>query len=149
MFDALNQRIANFFGYAPRVLTEEAMLKLQTYRWPGNLRELRNLIERLFVLTSAEVKTPVGVGDLPAEVRGAYLSVDQGQNAHSFLSMSLRQAREAFERQYLTAQVVRFGGNVSQTAHFVGMDRSALHRKLRLLGVERALNDYLPLKKIG
>ncbi len=119
-------------GLALRKIADDAMATLQTMRWPGNVRQLRNLIERVLIL--GEGTGPISLDDLPMS--------DEGKSATSEASLSpgltmlpLREARELFERQYLMAQINRFGGNISRTAGFVGMERSALHRKLKSLGV--------------
>lgn len=119
-------------GLALRKVADDAMATLQTMRWPGNVRQLRNLIERVLIL--GEGTGPISLDDLPMS--------DEGKSGTSEASLSpgltmlpLREARELFERQYLMAQINRFGGNISRTAGFVGMERSALHRKLKSLGV--------------
>lgn len=119
-------------GLALRKIANDAMATLQTMRWPGNVRQLRNLIERVLIL--GEGTGPIRLDDLPMS--------DEGKSGTSEASLSpgltmlpLREARELFERQYLMAQINRFGGNISRTAGFVGMERSALHRKLKSLGV--------------
>lgn len=119
-------------GLALRKIADDAMATLQTMRWPGNVRQLRNLIERVLIL--GEGTGPISLDDLPMS--------DEGKSDTSEASLSpgltmlpLREARELFERQYLMAQINRFGGNISRTAGFVGMERSALHRKLKSLGV--------------
>ncbi|KQB17179.1 sigma-54-dependent Fis family transcriptional regulator [Rhodobacter capsulatus] len=118
-------------GLALRPLSEEAVASLQTMDWPGNIRELRNVIERVLILGDGtgpiEARELPGNATLPEEGR----IVLGGQLA----SLPLREARELFEREYLLTQINRFGGNISRTAAFVGMERSALHRKLKSLGV--------------
>lgn len=118
-------------GLALRPLSEEAVASLQTMDWPGNIRELRNVIERVLILGDGtgpiEARELPGNAALPEEGR----IVLGGQLA----SLPLREARELFEREYLLTQINRFGGNISRTAAFVGMERSALHRKLKSLGV--------------
>jgi two-component system nitrogen regulation response regulator NtrX len=120
-------------GLPMRDLSDEAAAQLQTMRWPGNVRQLRNLVERVLIMgpdqgpvTAAELKTESDSSDEP-----------QGSAAiaTSFAAMPLREAREMFEREYLMAQINRFSGNISRTASFVGMERSALHRKLKSLSV--------------
>lgn len=116
-------------------LSADALTTLQTYEWPGNVRELRNLMERLLIMMPGNVNEAIRTDMLPSNV---------GQNAPGLLkidtqtdiiSLPLREARDIFETQYLQAQLMRFGGNISRTAGFVGMERSALHRKLKQLGV--------------
>ncbi len=121
-------------GQPLRQFSDDALAALQTYGWPGNVRELRNVVERLLIMAPGDPSQPISSMMLPPEIMGNAPSVDVERNAE-IMSLPLRDAREVFERQYLLAQVDRFGGNISQTAHFVGMERSALHRKLKSLGV--------------
>lgn len=121
-------------GQAPREFTEEAYAALQTYGWPGNVRELRNVVERLLIMAPGDPAFPISGTMLPPEIMGNAPSIDVERSAE-IMSLPLRDAREMFERQYLLAQVERFGGNISQTANYIGMERSALHRKLKSLGV--------------
>lgn len=119
-------------GLPMRQLTQEAEAMLQTTAWPGNVRQLRNVIERVLIL--GEASGPIDAGELPgqeAAVEGNGRLVLGGAMA----TLPLREAREVFEREYLLTQINRFGGNISRTANFVGMERSALHRKLKSLGV--------------
>jgi two-component system nitrogen regulation response regulator NtrX len=125
---------ANATGQPQRDFTDDALAALQTYGWPGNVRELRNVIERLLIMAPGDSSQPITSAMLPPEIMGNAPSVDVERNGE-IMSLPLRDAREMFEREYLLAQVERFGGNISQTAHFVGMERSALHRKLKSLGV--------------
>jgi len=125
---------ASATGQPQRDFTDDALAALQTYGWPGNVRELRNVIERLLIMAPGDSSQPISSAMLPPEIMGNAPSVDVERNAE-IMSLPLRDAREMFEREYLLAQVERFGGNISQTAHFVGMERSALHRKLKSLGV--------------
>jgi two-component system nitrogen regulation response regulator NtrX len=120
-------------GLPLRHLSAEAEAALQTLPWPGNVRQLRNLIERLLIL--GPDKGPIGVAELPRETaaNGSHAAGDP--MLLDLVSMPLREAREAFEREYLVAQINRFSGNISRTASFVGMERSALHRKLKSLSV--------------
>lgn len=110
----------------------EAMVALQSHEWPGNVRQLRNVVERLLILTNGEAAGPITAAHLPVDSSGGAANGGPMQ----MISMSLRDAREHFEREYLAMQITRFGGNVSRTAAFIGMERSALHRKLKALGVE-------------
>ncbi|WP_371224182.1 sigma-54-dependent transcriptional regulator [Roseovarius sp. 2305UL8-3] len=119
-------------GLPQRVLSEEASALLQTMSWPGNVRQLRNVIERVLIL--GDDTGPIAVGELPGESE-APESDGRVVLSGAIATMPLREAREAFEREYLLTQINRFGGNVSRTAEFVGMERSALHRKLKSLGV--------------
>ncbi len=119
-------------GLPLRELGEEAAALLQTMSWPGNVRQLKNLIERVLIL--GDGNGPIEARELPSEDARAG---DEGRVVISgkLATLPLREAREAFEREYLLTQINRFGGNISRTAAFVGMERSALHRKLKSLGV--------------
>ena len=121
-------------GLPPRKIGDDAMAVLQAHDWPGNLRQLRNNVERLMILTRAAPDAVVSADMLPPEI-GAILPSTPAQGGAHIMSLPLREAREVFEREYLTAQINRFSGNISRTAEFVGMERSALHRKLKSLGV--------------
>ena len=119
-------------GLPQRVLSQEAEAMLQTMAWPGNVRQLRNVIERVLILGDG------GVPVEPRELPGPEPVGDSGQRmvlGGAMATLPLREAREVFEREYLLTQINRFGGNISRTAGFVGMERSALHRKLKSLGV--------------
>jgi two-component system nitrogen regulation response regulator NtrX len=119
-------------GLGARPLSDEAAALLQTMVWPGNARQLKNVMERVLILGDAtgaiEAKELPTQSDSPAEQGRVLLS-------GSLATLPLRDARELFEREYLLTQINRFGGNISRTASFVGMERSALHRKLKTLGV--------------
>ena len=134
------EKAANMSGQQSRVISSSAIAALQAYDWPGNVRELRNVIERLLIMAPGETDKPIGRKLLPPEIEGKTPAVVTRSVDEDVLNLPLRKAREAFERNYLSAQVTRFGGNVSKTAEFVGMERSALHRKLKTLGVENANN---------
>jgi len=121
-------------GLAPRRIGEDAIAVLQAHDWPGNVRELRNNIERLMILAGGEPNAVITADMLPEEI-GSNVPLPVNGGAEHLMSLPLREAREIFEREYLLAQINRFGGNISRTAEFVGMERSALHRKLRALGV--------------
>jgi len=133
--------MASSSGLPPRGIAEDAMVALQTYDWPGNVRQLRNAIERLLIMAPGESSEPIRGDMLPPDIGAIAPMTPQSQNGLEIMSMPLREAREAFERQYLEAQITRFGGNISRTAAFVGMERSALHRKLKSLGL--AASDRL------
>jgi two-component system, NtrC family, nitrogen regulation response regulator NtrX len=129
------QQLSASAGLATRGLTPEAVAILQAATWPGNVRELKNTIERILIMAPGDPKTPIGVDELPPElVHGANAALDIHEA--DYVTLPLRDARERFERAYLKAQLDRFGGNVSRTAQFVGMERSALHRKLRALDLQ-------------
>ncbi|GAA4643769.1 sigma-54 dependent transcriptional regulator [Pontixanthobacter gangjinensis] len=117
---------------APDV-SEEAMAALQAYDWPGNVRQLRNVIERTIILTPRDEIETIETSMLPSEVTGGKLG--GGGGIAALMGAPLREARETFEREYLSVQIRRFSGNISKTASFIGMERSALHRKLKLLGM--------------
>ncbi|MEO0461883.1 MAG: sigma-54 dependent transcriptional regulator [Pseudomonadota bacterium] len=121
-------------GIAPPEISEEAMAALQAYDWPGNVRQLRNVVERTIIMTPRDRLTTVETDMLPAEITGGRLGAS-GQGLSAMMGVPLREARESFEREYLTIQIRRFSGNISKTATFIGMERSALHRKLKLLGM--------------
>ena len=112
----------------------DAMAVLEAHDWPGNLRQLRNNVERLMILSRGEGDEPVSADRLPGEISDMLPAAAGNGEAH-IMSLPLREAREVFERDYLSAQIGRFGGNISKTASFVGMERSALHRKLKSLGL--------------
>lgn len=122
-------------GIRPRRLGDDALAVLQAHNWPGNIRQLRNNIERLMILTrSDDVDTPITADLLPSEIGDVMPRVPNQSDQH-IMALPLREARELFEKEYLLAQINRFGGNISRTAEFIGMERSALHRKLKSLGV--------------
>jgi two-component system, NtrC family, nitrogen regulation response regulator NtrX len=114
---------------------EDALAALQAYTWPGNVRQLRNVIDWLLIMAPGENGDPVRADMLPNEITAIAPSVVKWDKGSEIMTLPLRDAREVFEREYLLAQVTRFGGNISRTAAFVGMERSALHRKLKSLGV--------------
>jgi two-component system nitrogen regulation response regulator NtrX len=128
-------RAAESAGLPPRRVSEDAMTALQAYAWPGNVRQLRNVIDWLLIMASGDPNEPIRTDMLPPEISGAAPPVLRHDGSGEIMSLPLREARELFEKQYLEAQVLRFGGNISRTASFVGMERSALHRKLRSLGI--------------
>src|SRR6056300_1373618 len=119
-------------GFVARKFQDDALALLQTMAWPGNVRQLKNVVERILILT--EGSRDITAEDIPTDRQG---STDETTGALSsvWAAMPLREAREEFEREYLLTQINRFGGNISKTAHFVGMERSALHRKLKSLGI--------------
>ncbi|MEO0809185.1 MAG: sigma-54 dependent transcriptional regulator [Pseudomonadota bacterium] len=128
------QHIAESSGLAARKIGEDALAVLQAHDWPGNVRELRNNVERLMIMTEGTADTVITAEMLPNEI-GASVPLPGNHGSEQLMSLPLREAREIFERDYLLSQISRFGGNISRTAEFVGMERSALHRKLRALGV--------------
>ncbi|NQY97834.1 MAG: sigma-54-dependent Fis family transcriptional regulator [Henriciella sp.] len=134
LVDYFSARIADSSGLTPRAFSEEAIAVLQSMNWPGNVRQLRNLVERVLILSRDSNSGVVSVDELPLD-RGAGESGDAMGVSADFVGLSLRDAREQFERDYLSLQITRFDGNISRTAEFIGMERSALHRKLKALGV--------------
>lgn len=120
-----------------REFSEEAVLAMQSYEWPGNISQLRNVIDWVLIMSADEAQGPIKVGMLPSEIILDTPKILQDNDSAELIKLPLREAREKFERDYLLAQVTRFSGNISQTANFVGMERSALHRKLKNLQVER------------
>ncbi|MEJ5079940.1 MULTISPECIES: nitrogen assimilation response regulator NtrX [unclassified Ochrobactrum] len=128
-------QIAEQAGIKPRKIGSDAMAVLQSHSWPGNIRQLRNNVERLMILARGDdPDAPVTADLLPAEI-GDTLPRAPTESDQHIMALPLREARERFEKEYLIAQINRFGGNISRTAEFVGMERSALHRKLKSLGV--------------
>ena len=127
------QRLSVSSGLPKREISSEAMAVLQAYHWPGNVRQLRNIVERLLILATDDAAEAISADLLPSDVSGT--ATGTGNRTDLVITLPLREAREIFEREYLLAQINRFGGNISRTASFVGMERSALHRKLKSLGV--------------
>jgi two-component system nitrogen regulation response regulator NtrX len=122
-------------GSPPRPIADDAMVALQSYDWPGNVRQLRNIVDWILIMASGAPGEAIRTGDLPPEIGSEGPASIKWEGGGEIMGLSLRQARERFERQYLKAQITRFGGNISKTASFVGMERSALHRKLKSLGI--------------
>ncbi len=129
------EQISHSAGLPPRKIGDDAMAVLQAHDWPGNIRQLRNNVERLMILTRADPEAVITADLLPAEVGEMLPNLSSTGTGEHLMSLPLREAREMFERDYLQAQIKRFGGNISRTAEFVGMERSALHRKLKTLGL--------------
>jgi two-component system, NtrC family, nitrogen regulation response regulator NtrX len=133
------QQKSQSHGRPLRVLAPEALIMLQSYAWPGNIRQLKSVVEWILLMAPGDHREPVTCAMLPPEIRSDVKMPSVGNP--SIVVMPLREAREAFEREYLLAQVNRFGGNISRTARFIGMERSALHRKLRALGVHEGRGE--------
>ncbi|WP_088310882.1 nitrogen assimilation response regulator NtrX [Novosphingobium sp. B 225] len=133
LVDHFFARFATDQGVPPPEVSMEAMAALQSYEWPGNVRQLRNVVERTIILTPRERIARIEADMLPGEVLNGRMTGDSGISA--LMGVPLREARESFEREYLRVQIRRFSGNISRTASFIGMERSALHRKLKLLGM--------------
>jgi two-component system nitrogen regulation response regulator NtrX len=128
-------QISQATGLPRRRIGTDAMAVLQTHDWPGNVRQLRNNVERLMILAGGDADAVISADMLPQDVGAMVPAMPKG-GGEQLMGMPLREAREAFEREYLRAQISRFGGNISRTAEFVGMERSALHRKLKALGMD-------------
>lgn len=135
LIDYFMAQISSATGLAKRQIGIDAMAVLQSHDWPGNVRQLRNNIERLMILTSGDTDSEITTEMLPAEVGAMVPTTPTGAGGERLMSLPLREAREIFEKEYLLAQIARFSGNISRTAEFIGMERSALHRKLRSLGL--------------
>jgi len=116
-------------------ISDDAIAALQAYSWPGNVRQLRNIVERTLILAPANSTERINLEHLPPELTAEPARLLPDQSARSIMGTPLREAREAFEREYLKVQIRRFSGNISRTASFIGMERSALHRKLKALGI--------------
>src|SRR5262252_8408963 len=130
------EQISQATGLPKRRIGDDAMAVLQTHDWPGNVRQLRNNVERLMILANGDVDAVISADMLPPDVGSMVPAMPKGAGGEHLMGMPLREAREAFEREYLRAQISRFSGNISRTAEFVGMERSALHRKLKALGMD-------------
>src|SRR6201996_719447 len=129
-------QISQTTGLPQRNVGSDALAVLQSHDWPGNVRQLRNNVERLMILAGGEPDAVITASMLPQDVGSMIPSMPNGNGGEHLMSLALREARELFEREYLLAQINRFGGNISRTAEFVGMERSALHRKLKALGID-------------
>jgi two-component system nitrogen regulation response regulator NtrX len=121
-------------------IAPDAMVAMQSYDWPGNVRQLRNVVERTIILAPGDRVGRIDLDLLPAEVLGEGADMG-GSGATAIMGAPLREARESWEREYLRVQIRRFSGNISRTASFIGMERSALHRKLKLLGISETRED--------
>ncbi|MEP9378961.1 sigma-54 dependent transcriptional regulator [Aquabacter sp. CN5-332] len=135
LVDFFIELISQTTGLARRHIAEDAMAVLQSHDWPGNVRQLRNNVERVLILAGGDPDAIVTASMLPPDVGALVPNLPNGNGGEHLMGLPLREAREVFEREYLAAQINRFGGNISRTAEFVGMERSALHRKLKALGV--------------
>lgn len=139
LVDHFFARYARDQGVAPPAVTPEAMAALQSYDWPGNVRQLRNVVERTVILAPRDRLGRIDADMLPSEIVSTRFGAETGSSA--LMGVPLREARENFEREYLKVQIRRFSGNISKTASFIGMERSALHRKLKLLGMVERRDD--------
>jgi len=129
------EQISQSTGLPQRQIGADAMAVLQSHDWPGNVRQLRNNVERLMILAGGDPNAVISASMLPQDVGSMVPTMPNGNGGEQLMGLPLREARELFEREYLLAQISRFGGNISRTAEFVGMERSALHRKLKALGI--------------
>ncbi len=129
-------QLAQTTGMQRREVGDDAMAILQSHDWPGNIRQLRNNVERMLILASGNPDAPISSDMLPAEIGTMVPATPGGSGGEKLMSLPLREAREMFEKEYLVAQISRFGGNISRTSEFIGMERSALHRKLKSLGID-------------
>lgn len=129
-------------GFAKKTLLQDTITALQAYSWPGNIRQLRNTIEWLLIMTSNESSDTISPEALPHDILTQKVSkISSSEIDTDVLSLPLREAREIFEKQYLAAQMLKFNNNISKTALFVGMERSALHRKLKLLNIHSSNSE--------
>jgi two-component system nitrogen regulation response regulator NtrX len=135
LVDYFMQQISQATGLPIRKIGADAMAVLQSHDWPGNVRQLRNNIERLMILAGGEPDAVISANMLPQDVGSMIPAMPAGNGGEQIMGLPLRDAREVFEREYLVAQINRFSGNISRTSEFVGMERSALHRKLKALGI--------------
>jgi len=129
------EQISQSTGLPRRRIGPDAMAVLQLHDWPGNVRQLRNNVERLMILAGGDVDAAITADMLPQDVGSMVPAMPNGNGGEQIMGLPLREAREVFEREYLVAQINRFSGNISRTSEFVGMERSALHRKLKALGI--------------
>ncbi|HWG06574.1 MAG TPA: sigma-54 dependent transcriptional regulator [Beijerinckiaceae bacterium] len=136
LVDYFIEQVSTTTGMPRRKVGDDAMAVLQSHDWPGNIRQLRNNVERLMILTGGDSEATINADMLPSEIGALVPVTPNGSGGEKLMSLPLRDAREVFEREYLVAQINRFGGNISRTAEFIGMERSALHRKLKSLGID-------------
>ena len=144
LIEYFTDKIANENAIKPRHFSEEAIIFLQGYGWQGNIRQLRNVIEWSLIVNSTEDDgKDITVDMLPPEIRGIDTTKSSpAMKAYSdLMTKPLREARKMFEREYLKAQIERFDGNISRTAKFIGMERSALHRKIKSLELANQDNE--------
>lgn len=143
------KQLSKFSGLKERSFSHEAIAALQAYNWPGNIRQLRNVIEWTLIMNplSNNEETSIKAEMLPAEILNDGMVISKPDYNLDMMSMPLREAREVFERQYLSAQMNRFNNNISKTSSFVGMERSALHRKLKLLNIHSGSKNNANLEE--
>ncbi|WP_420409314.1 sigma-54-dependent transcriptional regulator [Hoeflea sp.] len=135
LVDTFMRQVSEQAGIRNRRIGDDALAVLQAHTWPGNIRQLRNYMERLMILARSDGPEAVISADMLPDDVSDMLPKTSAAGSNHIMTLPLREARELFERDYLIAQINRFGGNISRTAEFVGMERSALHRKLKSLGV--------------
>jgi two-component system, NtrC family, nitrogen regulation response regulator NtrX len=136
LIDFFMDQVSMSTGMPRRRIAEDAMAVLLSHDWPGNIRQLRNNVERLMILAAGDSDAEITADMLPSEVGALVPATPNGAGGEKLMNLPLREAREVFEREYLVAQINRFGGNISRTAEFIGMERSALHRKMKSLGID-------------
>jgi two-component system, NtrC family, nitrogen regulation response regulator NtrX len=136
LIDYFMDQISAATGLPKRQIGQDAMAVLQSHVWPGNVRQLRNNVERVMILAGGGPEVIITADMLPQDVGSMVPAMPTSNNGEHIMGLPLREAREVFERDYLIAQISRFSGNISRTAEFVGMERSALHRKLKALGMD-------------
>jgi two-component system nitrogen regulation response regulator NtrX len=136
LVDYFMMQISHTTGLPKRTVGADALAVLQSHDWPGNVRQLRNNVERLMILAGGEPSAVITATMLPQDVSAMIPAMPSANGGEHLMTLALREAREVFEREYLLAQISRFDGNISRTAEFVGMERSALHRKLKALGID-------------
>jgi two-component system nitrogen regulation response regulator NtrX len=122
-------------GLAVRKFTSDAIATMEMYSWPGDVRQLRNAVEWSLIMAPPKAHVPIDSSMLPPELLESHQAIQRPETNADIMGMNLRCARELFEKQYLAAQLERFGWNISKTAAFVGMERSAFHRKLKSLDI--------------
>ena len=126
--------VAKRLGVLPFKISDEVLAAMQGYSWPGNVRQVHNVIETMLILAPNDLNEPIDLDLLPVEIHNVTRSSDETE-MDKLMGLPLRGAREEFERAYLVSQLHRFDGNVSRVAGFIGMERSALHRKLKALNI--------------
>jgi two-component system, NtrC family, nitrogen regulation response regulator NtrX len=136
LIDYFMETMSAASGMPRRKVGADALAVLQLHDWPGNIRQLRNNVERLMILNTTDPTVEITADMLPPDVGELVPATPAGVRGEKLMSLPLREAREVFEREYLVAQLNRFSGNISRTAEFIGMERSALHRKLKSLQIE-------------
>ncbi len=141
LVEEFTAQISQALGLQQREIGEDALAVLQSADWPGNVRQLKNVIERLLILSPGEPSSCISAEMLPSDLTTPTPGAMGRNGEEEVMAMPLREARETFEREYLLAQINRFGGNISRTASFIGMERSALHRKLKSLGISSGMRQ--------